>query len=477
MKRRLDRTLAVLVALGLLTVAAACGHRMSSDELVSANSEITERELVAGRSTDGGDGAASGVDGGGDGGAATGGTGGGTTGGSAGGGTTGGGTTGGGGTGGAGGAAAGCPGTPGETGPIAIGSVGNYSGIAGPPQAPMARAVQIWAEWINSEGGLCGRRVQVVVVDDRGDPAQHVAALRDLVENRDVVAFVANAGALTIASGRQYLESAGVPVIGTACANTTEYESPIMFPQCEHVIDFYERSIQIGVQVAGAKDFGFFTCTEAQTCTDAINNVAGGAAQRAGANLRYSGRGSLAQPDFTSECQSARGAGVKVMQTVLDPTGVIRFGQSCARQGFNPVYIQGSATVFYETKDQPGFGNLIVAGQVFSFVGEETPARKQFHDVMEAFYGKPPGPGEAYGWAAAKLFERVAVLAAQRDGSLTPQTLVDALHTLEGETLGGLTVPLTFPAGGSAKPANCAFGARVVDGEWQSLNGGEPFCG
>lgn len=468
------RVLLALVCAALL--AAACGHRTDTDDLVAANSQITERERVSrsgGGSSDAGTDGSTGDIAGADGAAPAGSAGGGSTG-------TGGGTGGVGDDGGPGGQEPGAAiGTPGESGPIVIGSVGNYSGIAGPPQAPMAKAVQVWADYTNSKGGLFGRQVQVILVDDRGDPAQHVAALRDLVENRHVVAFVSNAGALTIASGRRYLESAGVPVIGTACANTTEFESQIFFPQCEHVEDFYQRAIQVGVQSTDVEpNLAFITCSEAQTCTDAYNNVVnGGAAERAGANLVYSARASLAQPDFTSECQEARSRGAQLMNVILDPTGVIRLGQSCARQGFNPVFIQGSATVFYETKDQPGLSNLIVAGQVFNFVGTETPARQEFHDVMETFYGKPGGPAEAYGWASAKLFELVAIRAAERSQSVSPETLIDALHTVSNETLGGLTVPLTFPAGRPAQPAPCAFGAMARDGEWQPLNNGEPFCG
>ena len=391
------RTVAFLVLGSLLALTAACGHRMSTDELVAANRKVSERKIsaagdaVAPGLAVAGAGATGGSDG-----TGVGTTGGSTTGGAAtGSSTTGGATTGGSAIGGTTGGGAATASTPGETGPIVIGSVGNYSGIAGPPQAPMVRALQVWAEYVNSKGGLAGRKVQVIVVDDRGDPAQHVAALRDLVENRHVVAFVDNAAALTIASGRQYLESAGVPVIGTACANTTEFESPVMFPQCENVLDFFQRSIQLGVRFSGQKDYGFFTCSEAQTCTDGFNAVvSNGGASKAGASVRYAGRGSLAQPDFTSECEQARSAGVKLMQVVLDPTGVIRFGQSCARQGFNPVFVQGSATVFYQTKDQPGFGNLIVTGQVFNFVGTETAARSEFQSVMKTFYGKLPGPGE-----------------------------------------------------------------------------------
>ena len=369
-------------------------------------------------------------------------------------------------------------GTPGETGRIVIGSVGNYSGIAAPPQQPMARAAQVWVEYVNNRGGLFGRPVQLIVVDDRGDPAQHVAALRELVENRKVVAFVANAAALTVASGRQYLESVKVPVFGTACANTTEFTSPIFFPQCEPVTDVYYSVVQAGVELGGTSpEFAMIACSEAQTCTDGYDAVVTkGAATKAGGKVVYTARASLAQPDFTSECRGARSAGAKIVYVLLDPTGVIRFGQSCARQGYRPVYAQTSATVFYETKDQPGFENLMVVTQLFSFVSRDTPARKEFGDVMASLYGKEPGPGEAYGWASAKLFAEVATRAAAQFRSISPKTLVDAAHTFQGETLGGLTVPLTFPAGGPAQIPPCGFVTRVQGGQWVALNNGQPLC-
>lgn len=375
-------------------------------------------------------------------------------------------------------AQSGSVGTPGETGPIVIGSVGNYSGIAGPSQAPMARAVQVWADYINSQGGLFGREVRVVVVDDRGDPSQHVAALRDLVENRKAVAFVANAAALTIASGRSYLESVGVPVLGTACANTTEFESPIMFPQCESTPDYFLDTLRAGVEFGGTNNnIAFLTCSEAQTCTDAHNHVVGeNMAQKAGGKLVYSARASLAQPDFTSECRAAQSAGAELMNVVLDPTGVIRVGQSCARQGYNPTFVQGSATLFQESKDQPGLGKLIVTSQVFPFVGNGTPARKEFQDVMASFYGEAPGPAEAYGWAAAKLFQEAATRAARDAQSISPKTLVDAVNTFDRETLGGLTIPLTFPPGQPAEPPPCVFALKAEDGKWTLLNNGEPLC-
>lgn len=367
------------------------------------------------------------------------------------------------------------PTTPGESGTIRIGSVGNYSGPAGPPQAPMAEAVNIWAQYVNSRGGLFGREVQLFVVDDKGDPAQHVAALRDLVENKGVVAFVENAAALTAASGVDYITSAGVPVIGTECALPFVSEHPLWFNQCPHVETQFFGSINQSAGLVETPKMAMFYCREASVCSNA-NRALREHAGPAGVEVVYEAQVSLVQPDFTSECRQAQQAGATLLWVVVDPTGVERAAQSCARQNYFPTFSQGSATVFHSTKDAPGFRRLSVEMPAFPFVGTHTSARREFQQVMAAFRDRPPGPAEAIGWAAAKIFEEAAVRAARAAGSITSKTLIDALRTIQDHDFDGLTVPLSYPKSGGTKAAECWYGLVAEDGEWTVLNDGKVLC-
>lgn len=467
-RRRRPRALLVLLAASLS--ATACGHRMDRDALLAANTEVLS-----------GGAAASGDD---PGGTATGPSGTGTT------GTTVATTAGSGPTGTADTAIPGTPAagpgnpeaaaacsTPDEPGPIVIGSVGNYSGLGGASQTPTVRTVQVWVEYINALGGLCGRQVQLIVVDDRGDPAQHVAALRDLVENRHVVAFVNNAAALTAPSGRDYLESVQVPVIGMECTSAVEYESAIFFPQCADQAASLFGMIRTPVQFGGVSRLAVLYCAEHATCLEAHDELTQqGVAEEAGANVVYAARVSLVQPDFTSECRQARDAGAEFMFVLLEGTGLARLIESCHRQGYDPFYALGSLQFSYETKDQPGLVNATGALDVFPFVSGDTPARAEFQQVMANYYGQPPGPAQVYGWASAKLFQEAATRASRTAGSINPQALLDALHSFEGETLGGLTVPLTYPPGQPARNALCWFGVQAINGEWGALNDGQPIC-
>jgi branched-chain amino acid transport system substrate-binding protein len=362
--------------------------------------------------------------------------------------------------------------------PIVIGSVGNYSGPAGSSLRPTALTVQTWAQWINQRGGLCGRRVQVAVVDDHSDPAQYRAALQDLVENRGVVAFI-NAASLTGAAGIEYLERVRVPAVGGGCAVEAEYRSSMYFLVCAPPADQYYGAARNAVLFGPAsKKFGLITCREVEVCGAAARRelLERNGVESAGAELVYEAQASITQPDFTAECRGAANAGAASVSLMLDAASVRRFGQSCARQGYEPVFSQISATVINDTKDYPGLGDLLVALPTFSFASASTPAQQEFQDAMSQLYDGKPGPAEGLGWASAKLLELAATKAVQASGDVTPASLIAALQLMRDETVGGLTIPLSFAPGKPGSYPACWFAVRAKDGTWSTLNDGKPVC-
>lgn len=201
-----------------------------------------------------------------------------------------------------------------------------------------------------------------------------------------------------------------------------------------------------------------------------------GGARAAGVDVVYEGQASIAQPDFTSECQGASGAGAEVLAVFLDPASLRRLGQSCARQGYTPVFSEVAATVTADLPTQTGLGEMLLASPTFSFIDRVTPAQQEFQEAWRTLAGGAAGPTEAHGWTNGKLIERAAVIAAETTGTITSASLIDALHTLEDETLGGLSVPLTFPAGRPGVYPSCWFAMEAKGGTWSTLNDGKPVC-
>lgn len=192
----LRRSLTVLVTFAVLAVSAACGSRLSDEERALATSG-----LGAGASTDGGpvtDG--SGVA---DPEVTTGGD---TTGGST--GSTTGGTTTGGSTGSTtGGNAAECkPGTATSTGvtptEIKVGNVSQITGLVPGFGNTGVAGVKAYFNMINSQGGVCGRKLTLVTADDRFQTATNRNETEKLAGQ--VIAFVGNTSVV---------DDGGAPVI------------------------------------------------------------------------------------------------------------------------------------------------------------------------------------------------------------------------------------------------------------------------
>ncbi|HZE65084.1 MAG TPA: ABC transporter substrate-binding protein [Sporichthyaceae bacterium] len=365
--------------------------------------------------------------------------------------------------------------TPGQTGPIVLGSVGNYSGPAGAAQAGIPRGVQTWAAATNATGGLFGRKLQVIVVDDGGDPARYASAVRDLVENRGAIAFVGNGASLSMKGGISYLNSKGVPVIGTDCSVPQWFDNPGFFPQCPAFETQVVNVIRAGVEVSGKKRFGYLTCREANACTSQLPLLTADNVRSVGADLVYSATISLTQVDFTAECRNAQEAKVDLFYVAADPNTLARVARSCSRQGYTPQYTQLSITTSVDTATVPGLGNLIVSNTAFPFQGATSPAIDEYTKDFATYVGARPGAAEGLGWAAAKLFQKIATNAALAEHQLSAATLMKAARQINGENLGGLTTKLDFTKG-SANPANCYFVVQIKNAAWSAPKGPAAQC-
>jgi branched-chain amino acid transport system substrate-binding protein len=366
--------------------------------------------------------------------------------------------------------------TPGETGPIVLGNVGTYSGPAGASTAGIPRAVQAWAASVNQRGGLFGRQVQVIVQDDGGDPARFASQVKDLVENRNVIAFVGESS-LGLQGGARYLESKGVPVIGTDCSTVDWYRSADFFPQCSPIVPASSGlGHKAAAQLTGKKKLGLVYCTETPTCSNGKAALAEGAALH-GIEVVYEASISLAQIDFTANCQAARAQGAEMFTVIGDANTTSRFARSCARQNYLPQYVQPSITVNSGTTSTPGLEKVILTLQTFPFVGVTSAAFAEFSRTMATVApNEDIGPAASYGWTSAKLFELAANRAAAASGRLNPSTLVAAMRTIKGETLGGLTVALDF-TGTTPKNQPCQFVMQADgNGKWTLPVGADPYC-
>lgn len=357
--------------------------------------------------------------------------------------------------------------------PIVIGSVGTYSGPAGGALGQAPRALQAWAADTNARGGINGRPIKVIVMDDGGDAARARSQVQELVEEHKAVAMVANLGLTASRKAWQpYIEEKRFPAIGGSSIGWND--SPMLFNEKASLDSWIYGTVLIGAKFGKGKKFGALFCSEEASCSQLEERwFDRGYAKRAGLEPVYRAKISITQPDFTAECIQARNSGVEIFNVQADPRTLERVVASCRRQNFNPQYLQVGPAVSADTITKSGIDDVLVSQFTFPFAGLSTPAVNEFHAAWRKYGGdKAAGPAASQGWAAAKIFEKAAKGAGD---DISSKSLLKQLYSFRKERFAGLTVPLTFTTKGTSD-TQCVFYMKGERDKWVAPQGDKPVC-
>jgi branched-chain amino acid transport system substrate-binding protein len=460
-----------LLALGCL-VLSACGTRLSNSE---AQQQLTT--LGAGVSVAPGAGVPQGTPL--DGAAATGGstTTGGTTAGTSGGsGGTGAATTGGsaaGGTGGTAGTAGGATtdssgtgattaaGSGGGKAPIVIGMNCNCSGVIGAANAPARDAYRAWVQATNAKGGIDGHPIKLLYADDNNSASQDLSNVKQFIEQGKAIALVNFYGA---AGGNapvaQYAQKAGIPIVGGDGYSPEWTKYPSMFSTATSD-EGQDYAWAAEMKAAGNKKVGSIYCVEGQVCADK-EALWKKFAEQLGMEVAFRSQRSLASPDFSSDCLSARNAGVEGLVPILDGASATRVARDCARQNYKPTLIVSQP---FDNPPATLEGGVAPLGSFPWFLTSGSAALTEYGQALAKYNASGAhGSYSASGWANAKLLEKA--LTGRVSDTPKPADVQTGLWAMKGETLGGLTAPLTFSKGKNAAPIKCSFRAIVKGGKW-----------
>jgi branched-chain amino acid transport system substrate-binding protein len=365
--------------------------------------------------------------------------------------------------------------------PVVLGQTLASSGLVGAAIAGLRTGLAVRAKDINARGGLQCHPVQVIQLDDASDPARVSANWNQLVHDRGAVAIVGGGVPIAIAALRTSAERDKVPVVGGDVTAVDWVQSPYLFPTGGTPLTSYDGGVIDAARVAkGPLKAGIFYCVEASICTGLKNNLPK-SAERAGAALGPVTAVSLTQPDFTSECQTMKAAGVNILFFGLDGSGSIRAARSCASLNYFPTIATGAIAVSAAASADAGLRrNVTFLGSgVVPYMTTDTVGIKAFHTATGRYAPSAPEDQQTLlGWAAGKLLEAALakVSAKARGGNITTEMILEGLWQLKGEKLDGLSPGATFTKGSPAKSIDCYYGLRLDDKGFGAVNGSKPVC-
>src|ERR1700761_3853095 len=95
---------------------------------------------------------------------------------------------------------------------IKLGNTAPYSGPAS-AYGTIARAEAAYFQMVNDQGGINGRQIEFLTLDDAYSPAKTVEQTRKLVEQDEVLAMFSSVGTAPNISVQKYLNAKQVPQI------------------------------------------------------------------------------------------------------------------------------------------------------------------------------------------------------------------------------------------------------------------------
>ena len=111
---------------------------------------------------------------------------------------------------------------------IKIGQTMPYSGpLTG--LSSVGKVEAAYFEMINAKGGINGRRVNLISLDDGYNPARTLELTRKLVEGDEVLAIVSSLGTAPNTAIHRYLNTKGVPQLFISTGGT-KWGDPANFP-------------------------------------------------------------------------------------------------------------------------------------------------------------------------------------------------------------------------------------------------------
>jgi ABC-type branched-subunit amino acid transport system substrate-binding protein len=186
--------------------------------------------------------------------------------------------------------------------------------------APIGDGMKAYFDYINdTEGGVYGRKIKIIVGDDHYNPPDTVEVVRKLVEQDKVFAIVSGLGDETHAAVLQYLEDNGVPDMFLA-TGVHRYTEPPVKTRFGGIPDYQIEGRMLGAYVAknyNGKKIGILRENN-EYGVDGLNGVKMGL-EGSDVEIVADEKCEATVADVAAQTQRIKNAGAEVIVSVAGP--------------------------------------------------------------------------------------------------------------------------------------------------------------
>jgi branched-chain amino acid transport system substrate-binding protein len=332
---------------------------------------------------------------------------------------------------------------------IKLGHIGIYSGPVGSFGANLSYACRATLQTANDQGGINGRKYNVLVRDDAWDATKGSAAVRDLVEREGVFAMACTQSVPTNDAITPYLDQQKVPNVGNDGWGEAQYGGAWSFPvgasavnQAQNLADY---QVAHGTRKVGVL---YLNNTTGQAYADAYKKIL----EAAGGQMAVSQAANFDDPGTSTFLAQCRVNNVDTITTMVDPGIFARMVREAAAQGYKPPHgYSGNAALYFQVT--PSFTGPTAVGTIaaIDWIPDDpagpsagSAGYRQYRQTVEHYY---PNIDHSNWTKAAYVGGTMLNEALHRLGlNLTRQRLKDDLDRLVGFDT-GLGPKISFSVG------------------------------
>jgi branched-chain amino acid transport system substrate-binding protein len=335
-----------------------------------------------------------------------------------------------------------------------------------------------WSKTINAAGGINGHPVQLITKDDAGNPGTALTDAKAIISDH-VVAIVDDSQLDAVWASA--VQATNIPVVGGFTSNSPFGTNPDFYPQAQTNDSAIDAVISTA-KAAGATNLANVYCAESPICAQSVPAFKTTGSQL-GVPVTYNAEVSATAPNYTAQCVAAQQQHVTSVFIGDASTVITRIAADCSRQGYNPIFVVEGAGFGLVEAPAAGLKNgLWVEFPAIPFFDSSNAGVQASNTAMDKYFPGVRENANLYnedsfmGWIAGVLLEHaVKAGGLTAGGAPSAAEIVSGLGTLKGDTLGGLTSPLSFTAS-KANNVSCWFTGRVENSTPALVGSGQPTC-
>jgi branched-chain amino acid transport system substrate-binding protein len=278
---------------------------------------------------------------------------------------------------------------------IKVGHICICTGPVGGVGDDLSWAGQATMKWYNDNGGINGRKLDVLVRDDQWDGTKGMNAVRDLVERENVFGFSASQTVPTNDLMGPYVDQKKVPNVGGDGWGEAQYGHPWQFPTGNSAtVDGYVLA-DYAAKTQGAKTASIFYFDSPQ----GRSYVKGFTKQfeKNGGKVVFAQPGTFDDPASSTYVARSRTENVDVSTYWGEPGLWVKMVREAASQAYRPKFgFQGCACNYFD--EIPGLAGPWAEGSIASTgwtpndlgesAGAKMPGYAEYKTITEKYFPK-----------------------------------------------------------------------------------------